>query len=68
MSALQEPVVDKLDAVVFSLNVSLHEQKVKARRTLQNLDAFPILSDKQKLLEKTQVGERSSLFRPHIVT
>ncbi|XP_062382293.1 integrin alpha-3b [Sardina pilchardus] len=51
-----EPVVDKLQPVVFSLNVSLQEQKVKVRPKLQNLDAFPILSDKQVLRERTEIN------------
>lgn len=59
--------MDKLQPVVFSLDVALQEQNAKARRNLQNLDAFPILSDKQKLSEKSEVGGRMSLFRPHMV-
>ncbi|XP_063076691.1 integrin alpha-3b [Engraulis encrasicolus] len=51
-----EPVVDKLPPVVFSLNISLHEQKAKVRKSLQNLDAFPILSNKQIRTEKTEIN------------
>ncbi|XP_074477189.1 integrin alpha-3b isoform X1 [Sebastes fasciatus] len=49
-----EPVRDKLEPVVFSLNLSLHEQKPKSRRSLQNLDSFPILSQEQKLTERAE--------------
>uniref|UniRef100_A0A3P9IE47 Integrin, alpha 3b n=1 Tax=Oryzias latipes TaxID=8090 RepID=A0A3P9IE47_ORYLA len=49
------PVRDKLDAVHFSINMSLPEQTSKARRSLQNLDSFPVLSQDQKLLHKAEV-------------
>ncbi|XP_072230104.1 integrin alpha-3b [Leuresthes tenuis] len=48
-------VRDKLEPVVFSLNMSLHPQKPKARQSLQNLDSFPVLSQEQKLTQKTQI-------------
>ncbi|KAM4624015.1 integrin alpha-3b [Polymixia lowei] len=48
-------VRDKLEPVVFSLNMSLHEQKPK-RRSFQNLDSFPILSQKQKLTQRTEIN------------
>ncbi|KAJ8384194.1 hypothetical protein AAFF_G00207420 [Aldrovandia affinis] len=54
--SLVEPVHDKLEPVVFSLNVSLHEQKAKARRNLQNLDAFPMLSGAQSLSERAEIN------------
>ncbi|XP_056153212.1 integrin alpha-3b [Lampris incognitus] len=50
------PVRDKLEPVVFSLNMSLHEQKAKSRRSLQNLDFFPVLSQKQKLTQRTEIN------------
>ncbi|XP_068611056.1 integrin alpha-3b [Brachionichthys hirsutus] len=50
------PVKDKLEPVVFSLNVSLHEQKPKSRRSVQNLDSFPILSHKQKPSQRTEIN------------
>uniref|UniRef100_A0A3Q1ELN9 Integrin, alpha 3b n=1 Tax=Acanthochromis polyacanthus TaxID=80966 RepID=A0A3Q1ELN9_9TELE len=53
---LQGPVRDKLEPVVFSLNISLQEQKTKARRSVQNLDSFPILSQEQKLTQRTEIN------------
>lgn len=50
------PVRDKLEAVVFSLNMSLNDQKAKSRRSLQNLDSFPILSQKQKLTQRAEIN------------
>lgn len=52
---LQAPVRDKLEPVVFSLNMSINEQKAKSRASLQNLDAFPIFSKEQKLSQRTEV-------------
>ncbi|XP_062298399.1 integrin alpha-3b [Scomber scombrus] len=49
------PVRDKLEPVVFSLRVFLHVQKPKARRSLQNLDFFPIISPEQKLTQRTEI-------------
>uniref|UniRef100_A0A3B4WC29 Integrin, alpha 3b n=1 Tax=Seriola lalandi dorsalis TaxID=1841481 RepID=A0A3B4WC29_SERLL len=53
---LQEPVRDKLEPVVFSLNMSLHEPKPKSRRSFQNLDFFPVLSQEQKLTQRTEIN------------
>ncbi|XP_071318445.1 integrin alpha-3b [Trachinotus anak] len=50
------PVRDKLEPVVFSLNLSLHEQKTKSRRSLQNLDFFPVLSQEQKLTQRAEIN------------
>ncbi|XP_044035670.1 integrin alpha-3b isoform X2 [Siniperca chuatsi] len=50
------PVRDKLELVVFSLSMSLYEQKPKSRRALQNLDSFPILSQEQKLSQRTEIN------------
>uniref|UniRef100_A0A1A7WSF4 Integrin, alpha 3b n=2 Tax=Iconisemion striatum TaxID=60296 RepID=A0A1A7WSF4_9TELE len=47
---------DKLEPVVFSVNMSLQEPKVKTRRSLQNLDAFPILSQEQKLTQRAELN------------
>uniref|UniRef100_A0AAV2LG01 Integrin alpha-2 domain-containing protein n=1 Tax=Knipowitschia caucasica TaxID=637954 RepID=A0AAV2LG01_KNICA len=49
------PLRDKLEPVVFSLNVSINEQKPKSRRALQNLDAYPIFSQEQKLTQRTEI-------------
>lgn len=54
-SSLQDHIRDKLAPVVFVLNVSLHEPVARVRKSLQNLDAFPVFSDKQSLLGKAQV-------------
>lgn len=50
------PLRDKLEPVVFSLSVSINEQKPKARRALQNLDAYPIFSQEQKLTQRTEIN------------
>ncbi|XP_054454741.1 integrin alpha-3b [Anoplopoma fimbria] len=50
------PVRDKLEPVVFSLSMSLHEQKPKTRRSLQNLDSYPIFSQEQKLTQRTEIN------------
>uniref|UniRef100_A0A7N8XW53 Integrin, alpha 3b n=1 Tax=Mastacembelus armatus TaxID=205130 RepID=A0A7N8XW53_9TELE len=49
-----EPVRDKLEPVVFSLKMSLDEQKPNSGDSLQNLDFFPILSQEKKLSQKTE--------------
>uniref|UniRef100_A0A8K9UT34 Integrin, alpha 3b n=1 Tax=Oncorhynchus mykiss TaxID=8022 RepID=A0A8K9UT34_ONCMY len=51
-----DPVRDKLEPVVFSLNVSLDEQKPKVRKALQNLDSYPVLSHKQKVTERKEIN------------
>lgn len=48
--------MDKLKPVDFALSVSLSEPKPKSRRSLQNLDSYPILSHDQKLSEITEVA------------
>ncbi|XP_053269809.1 integrin alpha-3b isoform X1 [Pleuronectes platessa] len=50
-----QPVSDKLEAVVFSLNMALHEPKPKAKRSLQNLDFYPVVSQEQKLTQRTEI-------------
>ncbi|XP_067225800.1 integrin alpha-3b isoform X1 [Chanodichthys erythropterus] len=50
------PVRDKLQPIVFTLNVSLYEQKAAAQQTLQNLDAYPVLSGQQTLTDKTEIN------------
>ncbi|XP_003961522.3 integrin alpha-3b [Takifugu rubripes] len=50
------PVMDKLKPVDFSLSVSLSEPKPKSRRSLQNLDSYPILSHDQKLSEIAEIN------------
>ena len=59
----QKSVRDKLEPVVFSLNMSLHSQKPKARQSLQNLDSFPVLSQEQKLTQKTEVKSAITAWR-----
>uniref|UniRef100_A0A8C4SZW2 Integrin, alpha 3b n=1 Tax=Erpetoichthys calabaricus TaxID=27687 RepID=A0A8C4SZW2_ERPCA len=42
-------IKDKLQPIVFALNYSIPESRPKSRRgAIQNLDAFPVLSDTQK--------------------
>lgn len=48
--------MDKLKSVDFNLSVSLSDPKPKSRRSLQNLDFFPILSHDQKLSEIAEVA------------
>ncbi|XP_031147162.1 integrin alpha-3b [Sander lucioperca] len=50
------PVRDKLEPVVFSLSMSLDEQKPNSRRSLQNLDSFPIISQEQKLTQRAEIN------------
>ncbi|XP_013887582.1 integrin alpha-3b [Austrofundulus limnaeus] len=50
------PVRDKLEPVVFSVNLSLQTQTAKSRRSLQNLDNFPILSQDQKLTQRAEIN------------
>lgn len=64
-SPLQTPVLDKLHPIVFTLNVSLHEQKAAAQQTLQNLDAFPVLSGQQKQTDKTEVQTSLHFHQPN---
>ncbi|KAM8836033.1 integrin alpha-3b isoform 2-T3 [Spinachia spinachia] len=53
------PVRDKLQPVVFSLSLSLGEQNLKSRRSLQNLDSFPIISQEQKLTQRAEINFQS---------
>ncbi|XP_010892798.2 integrin alpha-3b [Esox lucius] len=53
---VEDNVRDKLEPVVFFLNVSLNEEKFKVRKVLQNLDSYPVLSQKQKVTEKTVIN------------
>ncbi|KAL4660480.1 integrin alpha-3 [Arapaima gigas] len=53
--SLVGPVRDKLKPVVFLLNISLYEQTPKTLGDLQNLDAFPVLSEKQSTWEETEI-------------
>ncbi|XP_060951066.1 integrin alpha-3b [Limanda limanda] len=48
-------VRDKLEPVVFSLNMALHEQKPQAKRKLQNLDFYPVVSPEQKLTQRAEI-------------
>lgn len=65
---LQASVRDKLEPVVFSLNMSLNEQKPKSRRSVQNLDFFPILSQERKLSQRTEVWSSAyATFTGHIL-
>nr|XP_061807375.1 integrin alpha-3-like [Nerophis lumbriciformis] len=49
------PLRDKLEPVVFSVNMSLDEPKPKAKRSIQNLDSFPILSQNRKLTKRAEI-------------
>uniref|UniRef100_A0A672IUD5 Integrin alpha-3-like n=1 Tax=Salarias fasciatus TaxID=181472 RepID=A0A672IUD5_SALFA len=49
---LEEPLRDKLEPVVFSLNLTLHEHTPTSKR-LQNLDFHPVLSQEQNLTHAT---------------
>ncbi|XP_017274060.1 integrin alpha-3b [Kryptolebias marmoratus] len=53
---VKTPVKDKLEPVVFSVNMSLQEPNPKIRRSLQNLDSFPILSQEQKLTQRAEIN------------
>ncbi|KAL0984277.1 hypothetical protein UPYG_G00139340 [Umbra pygmaea] len=53
---VQDNVRDKLEPVVFLLNVSLNEEKPKIRKALQNLDSYPVLSQTQKVTERTMIN------------
>ncbi|CAL8300753.1 unnamed protein product [Lota lota] len=48
-------VKDKLESVVFELNMSLQEQNPD-QQGLQNLDSFPILSQKQKITQRAEIN------------
>ncbi|XP_036407895.1 integrin alpha-3-like isoform X1 [Megalops cyprinoides] len=50
-----EPLRDRVHPVIFSLNVSLHEENPDARQTLQNLDSFPILARSETTTEKVEI-------------
>ncbi|KAI9518585.1 hypothetical protein NQZ68_035955 [Dissostichus eleginoides] len=52
---VMSPVRDTLEPVIFSLSLALQEQKPKARRALQNLDSYPIISQEQKLTQRTEI-------------
>ncbi|XP_077482885.1 integrin alpha-3b [Stigmatopora argus] len=49
------PLRDKLEPVVFSVNMSLDEPKAKAKRSIQNLDSFPVLSQNRKLTKRAEI-------------
>ncbi|XP_029913611.1 integrin alpha-3-like [Myripristis murdjan] len=51
---LVEPIQDKVEPLVFSLNASLSEKLPKNTRRLQNLDRFPVLSQEPKPI-RTQI-------------
>ncbi|XP_066522557.1 integrin alpha-3b [Hoplias malabaricus] len=54
--SVNEQVKNKLEPVVFMLNVSLHQPEVQVQQTVQNLDAYPVLSSQQRLMEKTEIN------------
>ncbi|XP_051958979.1 integrin alpha-3-like [Xyrauchen texanus] len=54
--SVNSPVSDILQPIVFSLNVSLNKQTAKARQTIQNLDAFPVLSGQQIQTGRTEIN------------
>ncbi|CAB1337917.1 unnamed protein product, partial [Coregonus sp. 'balchen'] len=53
---VEDYVRDMLEPVVFSLNVSLDEQKPKVRKALQNLDSYPVLTHKQKVTARKKMN------------
>ncbi|XP_027018962.2 integrin alpha-3b isoform X2 [Tachysurus fulvidraco] len=53
---INEQITNKLEPVVFLLNVSLNEASVEPEQTLQDLDTFPMLSSQQQLTEKTEIN------------
>ncbi|KAK3559941.1 hypothetical protein QTP86_029543, partial [Hemibagrus guttatus] len=53
---INEQISNKLEPVVFLLNVSLDEATAEPQQTLQDLDAFPMLSGQQQLTEKTEIN------------
>ncbi|KAJ7984939.1 hypothetical protein DPEC_G00359950 [Dallia pectoralis] len=53
---VEDNVRDKLEPVVFFLNMSLDEENLKVRKALQNLDSYPILSQKQKATQRTVIN------------
>ncbi|KAI5627407.1 integrin alpha-3 precursor, partial [Silurus asotus] len=53
---VNEQITNKLDPVVFLLNVSLNEATAEPQQTLQDLDAFPMLSGQQQLTEKSEIN------------
>ncbi|KAG1954636.1 integrin alpha-3b isoform X2 [Pimephales promelas] len=54
--SVNTPVMDKLLPIVFTLNVSLYEEKATAQQTLQNLDDFPVLSGQQIQTDKVEIN------------
>ncbi|XP_072524174.1 integrin alpha-3b isoform X1 [Salminus brasiliensis] len=54
--SVNEQVKNKLDPVVFLLNVSLHEPIIMAQQSLPNLDAFPVLSSQPRVTEKAEIN------------
>uniref|UniRef100_A0A8C4SXU8 Integrin, alpha 3b n=1 Tax=Erpetoichthys calabaricus TaxID=27687 RepID=A0A8C4SXU8_ERPCA len=54
---LSDNIKDKLQPIVFALNYSIPESRPKSRRgAIQNLDAFPVLSDTQKNRDTREVS------------
>uniref|UniRef100_A0A3B1KM90 Integrin, alpha 3b n=1 Tax=Astyanax mexicanus TaxID=7994 RepID=A0A3B1KM90_ASTMX len=54
--SVTDQIKNKLDPVVFLLNVSLVEPDVPAQSSLQNLDVFPVLSSQQRVTEKAEIN------------
>ncbi|KAG5280203.1 hypothetical protein AALO_G00086170 [Alosa alosa] len=52
---LKKPVRDKVEPVSFSLNMSLYEPQARSRGTLQNLDAYPVLSEGKTVVRKHEI-------------
>ncbi|KAG2460954.1 ITA3 protein, partial [Polypterus senegalus] len=54
---LSDNIKDKLQPIVFALNYSIPESRPKSRRgAIQNLDAFPVLSDTQKNRDTREIS------------
>ncbi|XP_030638834.1 integrin alpha-3 [Chanos chanos] len=52
---LVKPIRDKVSPVVFSLTVSLLEPDTKPGPSLQNLNAFPVISEGEVLMENKEI-------------
>ncbi|XP_062388318.1 integrin alpha-3-like [Sardina pilchardus] len=52
---LKKPIRDKVEPVSFSLNVSLYEPRTRSRGKLQNLDAYPVLSEGKTVVRKHEI-------------
>ncbi|XP_029986203.1 integrin alpha-3-like, partial [Sphaeramia orbicularis] len=61
---LQNPIRNQVEPLVFSLNVSLHEQLPKKRKTVQDLGQLPVLSQKPRPI-RTQIHIQKACGSDH---